>query len=104
MATRISPIDGNYGASQFFTDSFQRGLAHWNRERLVPGLPTDNWQTILDRDVRMARLEGGFLEDLRCSVAGRAASVPTDPDGFIAWFEGLKAVGPGQDDPLFPWL
>jgi hypothetical protein len=23
---------------------------------------------------------------------------------FIAWFEDLKERGPGQDDPLFPWL
>ena len=33
-----------------------------------------------------------------------AAEAPTDPDGFIAWFEELKATGPGQGDPLFPWL
>jgi hypothetical protein len=33
-----------------------------------------------------------------------SAHVPTDPDDFVEWFEGLKVVGPGQDDPLFPWL
>jgi len=104
MATRISPIDGEYRASQFFTNSFHRGLAHWNRERLAPGMPGHDWQTVLDRDVRMTRLEGGFLEELRGAVAGQASLVPTDPDGFIAWFEGLKLSGPGQNDPLFPWL
>ena len=31
-------------------------------------------------------------------------SVPTDPDGFVTWFEDLKSSGPGQGDPLFPWL
>ena len=46
--------------SQFLTDSFQRGLAHWNRERLEPGFPTADWQSLLERDGRMARLEGGF--------------------------------------------
>jgi hypothetical protein len=53
------------GASQFLTDSFQRGLAHWNRERLAPQFPAGDWQTILDRDHRMLRLEGGFIEELR---------------------------------------
>ena len=90
--------------SQFLTDSFQRGLAHWNRERLRPGFPTADWQKILERDLRMARLEGGFLEELRAEVVDRAADAPTDPDSFIAWFEDLKQVGPGQGDPLFPWL
>jgi hypothetical protein len=90
--------------SQFLTDSFQRGLAHWNGERLRPGFPEADWQKILERDLRMARLEGGFLENLRAEVAEQAAAAPTDPDGFVAWFEELKRIGPGQGDPLFPWL
>lgn len=102
MATRI--IDAGIPASQFLTDSFQRGLAHWNRERLEPGFPAADWQRTLDRDVRMQRLEGGFLEELRAEVADEAAAAPTDVEGFIAWFEELKASGPGQHDALFPWL
>ncbi len=90
--------------SQFLTDSFQRGLAHWNRERLEPGFPSDDWQRLFERDVRMERLQGAFLEELRAEVIEEAAEAPTDVDGFIAWFEGLKATGPGQGDPLFPWL
>ena len=90
--------------SQFLTDSFQRGLAHWNRERLRPGFPAADWQKILERDLRMARLEGGFLEELRAGVVERAAAAPTDPDDFVTWFEDLKQSGPGQGDPLFPWL
>lgn len=90
--------------SQFHTDSFQRGLAHWNRERLEPGFPSADWQRRLERDVRMHRLEGAFLEELRADVATEAAAAPTDVDGFIAWFEALQATGPGQGDPLFPWL
>ncbi len=74
------------------------------RERLEPGFPTADWQRTLDRDVRMQRLEGGFLEELRAEVAEEAAAAPTDVEGFIAWFEALKASGPGQHDALFPWL
>jgi hypothetical protein len=90
--------------SQFLTDSFQRGLAHWNRERLAPGFPTADWQKTLERDLRMTRLEGGFVEELRVEIIDRAAAAPTDADGFIDWFEELKQIGPGQGDPLFPWL
>lgn len=90
--------------SQFEIDSFQRGLAHWNRERLQPQLPTADWQHLLERDARMLRLEGAFLEELRRSVEADASVVPSDPDGFIDWFENLKETGPGQNDSLFPWL
>lgn len=91
-------------SSQFLTDSFQRGLAHWNHKRLSPGFPEEDWQRMLERDMRMQRLEGGFLEELREEVKAEAAEAPTDVEGFIEWFEGLKATGPGQGDPLFPWL
>jgi len=90
--------------SQFRTDSFQRGLAHWNRERLAPGFPVDDWQKLLDRDMRMLRLEGGFIEELRQEIASDAAEAPTDPEAFVDWFEGLRETGPGQGDPLFAWL
>lgn len=104
MATRPLYEAGNDRASQFLTDSFQRGLAHWNRERLSPAFPTADWQKTLERDVRMERLQGGFVEELRAEVADEAAAAPTDAAGFVAWFEGLKQTGPGQGDALFPWL
>lgn len=90
--------------SQFLSDSFQRGLAHWNRERLAPQMPSADWQKTLERDLRMMRLEGGFVEELRDEVSAEAAAAPTDANGFVAWFEDLKQTGPGQGDPLFPWL
>ncbi|WP_294390955.1 iron-containing redox enzyme family protein [uncultured Sphingomonas sp.] len=102
MATQ--PDHDSLRSSQFLTDSFQRGLAHWNRERLVPGFPSDDWQKRMERDLRMARLEGGFLEEVRAGIVDRAAAAPTDVDGFVAWFEELKQTGPGQGDRLFPWL
>jgi hypothetical protein len=103
MATRPSDVANDRG-SQFLTDAFQRGLAHWNRQRLAPGFPSDDWQHRFERDLKMQRLEGAFLEDLRGEAIAEAARVPTDADGFIDWFEGLKASGPGQGDALFPWL
>jgi len=103
MNIHIHP-DRQETGSQFLTDSFQRGLAHWNRERLAPQFPQADWRSTLERDMRMLRLEGGFIEELRSQVAAQAALAPTDPDAFIAWFEALKDNGPGQGDPLFPWL
>ena len=90
--------------SQFLNDRFQQQLAHWNRHRLMPAFPAEDWQAAIARDVTMLRLEGGFVEELRAEIADRAAEAPTDPDGFIACFEALKENGPGQGDPLLPWL
>ena len=90
--------------SQFLNATFQQGLAHWNRQRLSPAFPSDDWQLILDGDAKMLRLEGAFLEELRAEVADEVRTAPQDPDAFLAWFETLQEVGPGQGDPLFPWL
>lgn len=90
--------------SQFKSDLFQQRLAHWNRARLAPAFPDANWRDQLEMDQTMLRLEGAFIEELRAEVRSEAGTVPTDPDGFVAWFEGLKDHGPGQGDPLFPWL
>ncbi|MCW1432166.1 iron-containing redox enzyme family protein [Novosphingobium sp. JCM 18896] len=91
-------------SSQFLTDSFQRGLAHWNRERLAPQFPHEASDLLFERDLRMRRLEAAFLEELRTVVSHEASSAPRDANDFIAWFEALKHTGHGQGDPLFPWL
>lgn len=85
-------------------EALHRGLAHWNHRRLAVGTPHADWRAEVAEDARMKRLEGAFIEDFRALVAPLAAKVPQDPDGFLAWFEGLKAAGPGQWDPLFAWL
>jgi hypothetical protein len=90
--------------SQFLNGGFQQGLAHWNRQRLAPALPSDDWQLILDGDAKMLRLEGAFIEELRAEIAEEAQAAPRDPASFLAWFEQLREAGPGQGDPLFPWL
>ena len=92
------------GSSQFLNDAFQRALARWNRSRLAPAFPSNDWQKKLEQDHRMLRLEGAFLEELRAAAKSRAEAAPTDVDGFIGWFEGLAETGPGQNDALFPWL
>jgi hypothetical protein len=84
--------------------ALHRKLAHWNHRRLSPGVPTADWREDLREEYEMRLLEGAFVEAFRQDVVAAAAAVPTDVDGFIAWFEDLKATGPGQHDPLFDWL
>ena len=103
MAT-LFRADARHRADDHLNDETQRRLAHWNHERLAPSLPTANWELRLARDAQMLRLEGAFLEALRAELSAQAADAPTDPDGFVSWFETLEQSGPGQGDPLFPWL
>lgn len=88
----------------YFTDEFQRFLARWNRQRLAPQFATHDWRGKMITDDHMLKLEGEFLETLRNSIAGMAAEAPTEAHEFIEWFEALQDFGPGQGDPLFPWL
>ena len=104
MATSPLAPEAIGSGSQFLTDDFQRGLARWNHSRLAPAFPSADWHRAHERDARMLRLEGDFLEELRAEVVDEAARVPSDPDGFVAWFEALRESGPGQGDSLFPWL
>src|SRR5579875_2937247 len=85
-------------------EALHRRLAHWNRKRMAVGAPSPSWREDLREEHEMRLLEGCWIEALRAEVAERVAEVPTDEDGFIAWFEDLKATGPGQGDALFPWL
>jgi hypothetical protein len=85
-------------------ETVHRRLAHWNRKRLDAHMPTETWIDDLREEHEMRVLEGSWIEAFRLEIADRMAEVPTDADGFIAWFEGLKAGGPGQNDALFPWL
>ncbi len=84
-------------------ESLHRTLAAFNAERLSPGFPAA-WSRRLARELRQRVLEGELLEEERAAVTAHAARAPTDPAGFIAWFEALNDHGPGQHDPLFDWL
>ena len=82
----------------------QQRLSAWNHVRLDPAAPSATWEADLANEMQMRRLEGRFVERQRHAIAERAQAAPRDVAGFIAWFEDLKATGPGQNDPLFPWL
>ncbi|WP_369414455.1 iron-containing redox enzyme family protein [Corallococcus soli] len=58
----------------------------------------------MQAETQLRLLEGEYVEAERQRMAAWAAEAPEDADGFIAWFEDLKETGPGQQDPLFPWL
>lgn len=88
----------------YFSDDFQQSLAVWNRKRLAPQFPGQNWREELQNDARMQMLEGDFIEHMRGLVQKQAMEAPTDPAAFVEWFENLAETGPGQNDPLFPWL
>lgn len=85
-------------------EALHRRLAAWNHRRLAVGKPGQAWREDLREDFEMRLLEGAFVERVREEVALGAAAAPSDPDGFVAWFEGLQQSGPGQNDVLFPWL
>src|SRR4051812_8873969 len=91
-------FDAEFGAA------VQQRLSAWNHVRLDPAAPSADWEADLAAETEMRRLEGRFVEAQRQAVAARAQAAPRDVDGFIAWFEDLKTTGPGQNDPLFPWL
>jgi hypothetical protein len=95
--------DGSFAALTD-NDRWQRRLAAFNAARFTPGMPRDGWEQDIEDDCAMLLEEGRWLEQKRAEVAERAAQAPRDPDGFVAWFEQLEHDGPGQGDPLFPWL
>jgi hypothetical protein len=79
-------------------------LRDFNHERLAPGPKALNLEQELRLEHEFRLNEARFVEEERRLVAAEAASAPTSPDEFIAWFEALKEYGPGQGDALFPWL
>ena len=83
---------------------FQRELASYNAQRFRPGLPEEVPANQIIRDAKIASAEVAFVESLRSAIAPLTSGIPSDVDGFVAWFERLKHTGPGQGDPLFPWL
>ena len=83
---------------------FQREFAKFNAKRLNPSLPLTGWRDDLEAQSRMAEAEREFVEAVRAKIAPLASSIPHAVNAFIAWFEWLREEGPGQGDPLFPWL
>jgi Iron-containing redox enzyme len=90
-------------AGQRFGD-FQRELTKYNHCRLEGGFPTSDWRDDVRLQSQVLLAEGQFLEAVRQAIRPLAQNIPTEPKAFIDWYESLKATGPGQGDPLFPWL
>lgn len=86
------------------SERLHRTLLRFNQARLAPGFPTDDWRAAVQAEARSRLLEGAYVEAERQRVTAWAAEAPEDADGFLAWFEDLKVSGPGQGDPLLPWL
>jgi hypothetical protein len=84
--------------------ALQARLAQWNRARLAPQTPRDDWRQALEADHAVRQEEIAFIETTRAAQAERAAEAPRKPGAFVDWFEALKVNGPGQGDALFPWL
>jgi heme oxygenase-like protein len=103
MATRLQ-IDPGARAGALLSDQTQQQLAEWNHRRLEPRLPDDEGGASVAVEAAMLRLEAAFVALLREQVKADAARAPSDAAGFLRWFETLQSDGPGQDDPLFPWL
>jgi Iron-containing redox enzyme len=85
-------------------ERFQTELTKYNSRQLKPAFPTGAWRDEVDEYARVLRAEGEYIETVRGEISPLLASVPTNVDDFIDWFEELKNRGPGQGDPLFPWL
>ena len=79
-----------------------RKLALFAQRRLRPALPDSPIHD--SEDPRLRALEAAFVEEEREAVAQAAAGAPSGADDFVRWFESLRERGPGQGDPLFPWL
>jgi heme oxygenase-like protein len=85
-------------------ERFQTALAKYNGEQIEPGFPSPAWREDLKALERVMRAEGEYIEAARAAVEPLIGRIPTDVDAFVEWFEDLRETGPGQGDPLFPWL
>jgi hypothetical protein len=83
---------------------FQRELTRYNTGRFRAQLPEEAAGEPLEREGTWACAEIEFVEAVRRTIAPLTASVPHDADRFVGWFETLRESGPGQGDPLFPFL
>ncbi len=87
----------------------QPRLTLFNRSRLTPTLAQPGTQNFdfdqeIEAEIATRKVELRFLEAQRAAIADLASEAPTNAAAFITWFEGLRDRGPGQWDPLFPWL
>lgn len=85
-------------------EALHRRLASSHHLRLAPSVSAAEFEQDLKEEVLCRRLERTLVERERYALASQIRRVPRDAEGFLAWLEELKQSGPGQGDPLFPWL
>lgn len=81
-----------------------RRLAHFNAGRLRASGPEEWPPERIAVQRRLIDLQNDFVERERAQVRDEASTAPADAESFLGWFTALRANGPGQHDPLFPWL
>ena len=84
--------------------SLHARLASFNAVRMKPMLEAPQWQVDLLAEIDARVEEGLFIEREREHVGPLLDDLPSAPDTFMEWFEGLREAGPGQNDRLFAWL
>src|SRR5205085_1980547 len=98
----VSFVESGFGSGE--ERALQRQLTGLNARRLRPSVPEPDWRAALNREHAVRVLEREFIEKARAGVVRYAAEAPREPAEFVAWFEALERTGPGQRDPLFPYL
>jgi hypothetical protein len=97
-------IESSARPTHWGPDALHRALVRGQRRRLSPNLGDEEWEAELAEEVACRRLERELVESERALLRPLTDRVPRDASGFIAWFEELELIGPGQRDLLFPWL
>ncbi len=80
--------------------SLHRRIARAHRAWLAPSLADE--PSLPSAADQAAAAE--FLRAECLMVTAQAEAAPVTADDFCAWFRDLEQTGPGQSDPLFPWL
>ena len=81
-------------------ENVQTELSRLNRSRLTPALPGE----VALPDLSVQRVELAYLESERAAVRAEASRAPRESAALLRWLAELRLHGPGQFDPLFPWL
>jgi hypothetical protein len=85
-------------------EALHRGLSLYNHSRLVPTYEATDTLDELRIEYAFRALEKQLVERERSRLSLDLTQVPRTPDEFVTWFEQLERSGPGQGDPLFPFL
>lgn len=95
MPIKLSAVDPH---------AFQQQLANFNVAQLALGANSQQWQVAWQVELAYRFAESKCLESLRSQVAPMMQGHGKGSDHFVAWFESLVHIGPGQQHPLLDWL